>query len=314
MTDDQINKLNMAVASHTVLGKNNDFWKNIPVFVSSEALLKNAIAAIHAESQKQASNPKGYTVSKKNIKQQLLNSTLQAIGPVASHAVLIDDQVLLKKISFTENNLNHCREQALVNKARIVHTEADKYILLLSPYSYREADLDAFSALISQFEAAIPLRRTATSEISTATDNLRILFHDLSGILRNKLDFLMLSFMITQPDFYKTYTSARIIVDLGKRTGNTHTIISGTIVNFETEEPLVGVNVLCNETGKIVYTDVKGKYSHTLAEGGTYTFRALLTNFTPFDSDPVTVIKGTHFTLDIDLEPEEPEEPEPPQA
>ncbi len=310
MTDDQINKLNMAETTATVLANYKPSWELIPVFVSSEALLKNAIAAIHAQSQKQASSPKGFTVSKKNIKQQLLNSALQAIGPVASHAVLIDDQVLLKKISFSENNLNHCREQDLVNKARIVHTEAKNYILLLAPYGYREADLDAFGVLIDQFEAAIPLRRTATSEISTATDNLRIHFHDLNGILRTKLDFLMLSFMTTQPDFYKTYTSARIIVDLGKRSGNAHTIVSGTIVNFETEEPLVGVNVLCNETGKIVFTDVNGKYSHTLADGGTYTFRAMLTNFTSFDSDPVTVNKGTHFNLDIDLEPEEPEQPQ----
>jgi hypothetical protein len=313
MTDDQINKLNMAETSSTVLGKNNDFWKDIPVFVTSEALLKNAIAAIHAESQKQTSSPKGYTVSKMNIKQQLLNATLQAIGPVSSHAVLIDDQVLLKKISFSENNLKHSREQDLVNKARIVHTEAKNYILLLAPYGYREADLDAFGLLIDQFEAAIPLRRTATSEISTATKNLRILFHDLNGILRTKIDLLMLSFMTTQPDFYKTYMSSRVIVDLGKRSGNAHTIVSGTIVNFETEEPLVGVNVLCNETGKTVFTDVNGKYSHTLAEGGTYTFRAMLTNFTTFDSDPFTVNKGIHFTLDIDLEPEEPEEPEQPQ-
>jgi len=41
------------------------------------------------------------------------------------------------------------------------------------------------------------------------------LFKETDAILKNKLDKLMLSFRITNPDFYTNYLNARIIVDLG---------------------------------------------------------------------------------------------------
>ncbi|MBM3434642.1 MAG: carboxypeptidase-like regulatory domain-containing protein [Bacteroidetes bacterium] len=305
MTDDQINKLNMAESTSTVIGQNEVIWADSPVFVRAKTALGSTISAIHLQSQKQGSDPKGYTVSKKSIKLQLIDAALHAIGALATHAVDIDDQVLLKKIAFTEYNLTHCREQELVDKSGIIADAAQPLLQTLAGHKYKESDYTAFTTLINSFESSIPLRRAAITGISTATDNLEILFRDLNAVLRNKLDFLILNYRKSHPDFFKAYTSARIIVDLGKRTGNKQTIISGVITNFETENPIIGVSVLCNETGKIVFTDVNGKYSHTLPDGGTYTFRAMLENFTSYDTDPVTLLKGAHVTLDIELEPVE---------
>jgi hypothetical protein len=305
MNDDQINKLNSGETSKTVIDLNKSKWEDSEVFVATVAALGNTITAIHAESQKQASDPKGYTITKKSIKELLVDASLHAVGALATHAIDVDDQVLLKKISFTEYNLNHCREQELVDKSSLIAQSAQPLLQQLLRHKYLQTDYTELTSLITQFETAIPLRRVATTEISTATDNLEVLFRTLSSILRNKLDFLMLNYRKPYPDFYKQYKSARQIVDLGKRTGNKFTMISGIITNFETELPMVGVNVLCNETGKIVFTDVNGKYTHTLPDAGTYTFRAMLDNFTPYDTDPITLLKGAHVTLNIELEPVE---------
>jgi hypothetical protein len=49
----------------------------------------------------------------------------------------------------------------------------------------------------------------------SATTAIGGLFKDTDAILKNKLDKLILSFRITNPDFYTNYLNARIIVDLG---------------------------------------------------------------------------------------------------
>jgi hypothetical protein len=53
----------------------------------------------------------------------------------------------------------------------------------------------------------------------SATTAIGGLFKDVDAILKNKLDKLVLSFRVTNPDFYTNYLNARIIVDLGAGKG-----------------------------------------------------------------------------------------------
>jgi hypothetical protein len=53
----------------------------------------------------------------------------------------------------------------------------------------------------------------------SATTAIGGLFKDADTILKNKLDRLVLSFRVTNPDFYTNYLNARIIVDLGAGKG-----------------------------------------------------------------------------------------------
>ena len=79
MNDDQINKLNSGETSKTVIDLNKSKWEDSEVFVATVAALGNTITAIHEESQKQASDPKGYTITKKSIKELLVDASLHAV-------------------------------------------------------------------------------------------------------------------------------------------------------------------------------------------------------------------------------------------
>lgn len=63
------------------------------------------------------------------------------------------------------------------------------------------------------FKEAIPQKRVATSTSKVSTENIGDVINSLHTLLKEELDALMLLLEEDQPDFYKAYKNARIIVD-----------------------------------------------------------------------------------------------------
>lgn len=67
--------------------------------------------------------------------------------------------------------------------------------------------------LETEFRAAIPRKRMADNVSKVSTQNIANLFDTADQLLKEELDLLMLPFEFTQPDFYRTYKNARMIVN-----------------------------------------------------------------------------------------------------
>lgn len=77
--------------------------------------------------------------------------------------------------------------------------------------------------------------------------------------------------------------------------------ITGTVVDAETGEPLIGVNVVIQGTGRGAATDVEGRYQITDLDPGIYDIKATFLSYAPMNVEEVKVEAGETTNLDIQL-------------
>lgn len=80
--------------------------------------------------------------------------------------------------------------------------------------------------------------------------------------------------------------------------------ITGTVVDSETGETLIGVNVVIDGTIKGTATDIDGRYTIRNVEPGTYTLVVSYLSFSTQRITGVVVEEGATVTLDVALQPE----------
>lgn len=85
---------------------------------------------------------------------------------------------------------------------------------------------------------------------------------------------------------------------------NTTGSISGTVVDSESGETLIGVNVVLEGTLKGTATDIDGKYTLKAVEPGTYTLVISYISFTTQRITGVEINAGESVQMDIILNPE----------
>lgn len=69
--------------------------------------------------------------------------------------------------------------------------------------------------MISDFEQSIASPRVSVTSRKNATNDISKLFTNCDNTIKNKMDKLVEKFKLSNPDFYKQYHDARIIVDHG---------------------------------------------------------------------------------------------------
>jgi hypothetical protein len=311
MKDSQENKLSMyeAVLAFLALAIYAPLWSAKPAIVAAKAFVENSIKRIRLYRLVQERNHKGLTTAKTQVQSGLVNAVLKLIDGLVSYASSVNDQDLLQSINYTKSDLTHERDNNLVDMARVVYTAAEPRAHELSEFEVTEADITAVDDLIGQYEIAMPAKRVSVNEQKVATKNIEQEFKSIDLYFRNTFDNLMLQFRTSQPDFYKGYLNARIIINLGTRskvakpavTGKT--IFDGVILNFGTGLPEAGVKVTLIESLQSVVTGADGKYSFTLDKGGPCTLTAEKAGFTTWNEDTTLIETGQHYTLEIQLEP-----------
>jgi hypothetical protein len=144
---------------------------------------------------------------------------LKVSGSLLAYASVTNNAELTGIADYTKSELMKARDNIFYDKARIIYEAAQPLATQLAGYNIVAADITQFQTLLGQFLTTIPKRRNATAVSKSATTAIGGLFKDVDAILKNKLDKLVLSFRVTNPDFYTNYLNARIIVDLGAGKG-----------------------------------------------------------------------------------------------
>lgn len=215
MTSDQINKLNMYEAVQAFVAGTQSTWTSIAAIGTSKQEFDNKIAAIRTERQKQEKDASGLVTERKLIRETLTRQTLKVSGALLAYASATGNAELMAVADYSPSNLSQSRNNIFYDKARLIYEAASPLATQLADYNLAAADLTQLQTMLGQFLTAIPKRRNATATSKSATAAIRALFKETDLLLKNKLDMLMLSFRISNPDFYANYQNARIIVDLG---------------------------------------------------------------------------------------------------
>lgn len=215
MTSDQINKLNMYEAVQAFLAGTQATWTPVAAIGTAKTEFDNKLTAIRTERQKQEKDASGLVTERKLLRETLTRQTLKVSGALLAYSSATGNAELMAVANYSPSNLAQSRDNIFYDKARIISEAASPLATQLTGYNLVAADLTQLQTLLGQYLTAIPKRRNAAAVSKSATAAIRALFKDADLLLRKKLDMLMLSFRISNPDFYANYQNARIIVDLG---------------------------------------------------------------------------------------------------
>ena len=225
MNAKQINKLNMFEAVQAFLANTQATWTSIAAIGTTKLELDGKITAIRTERQKQEKDASGLVTERKMQRETLLRLTLKVSGSLLAYASVTNNAELTGIADYTKSELMKARDNIFYDKARIIYEAAQPLATQLAGYNIVAADITQFQTLLGQFLTTIPKRRNATAVSKSATTAIGGLFKDVDAILKNKLDKLVLSFRVTNPDFYTNYLNARIIVDLGAGKGPEEVVV-----------------------------------------------------------------------------------------
>jgi hypothetical protein len=228
MNAKQINRLNMFEAVQAFMANTQTTWTSITAIGAAKLELDGKITAIRTERQKQEKDASGLVVERKTLRETLTRQTLKVSGALLAYASATNNAELIGIVDYTPSNFVRARDNIFYDMVRIIYEAATPLATQLAGYNIVAADLTLMQTQLTQFLTAIPKRRNATAVSKSATTAIGGLFKDADTILKNKLDRLVLSFRVTNPDFYTNYLNARIIVDLGAGKGTE--VVSGAPV------------------------------------------------------------------------------------
>ena len=213
----QLNKSRMYGATTQVLDNHRSLFETMAELAAAYQQLKEKMILIDRYRQVQEVDNSGLTRSKGTLREELTTQLLRISSALTAHAAAGNDQVLQAKVSYSLSELKKSPDGILYDIAVLVNGLATTATDQLQTYFVGPEELARFDWLTNEFKSVLPLRRAATSISKASTSNISELFHEIDTLLKGKVDLLLKPFRFTQPDFYKAYRNARVLVNYGRR-------------------------------------------------------------------------------------------------
>jgi hypothetical protein len=216
------NKFAMYQATNVVLTKKDykSLWQGIVGFVQLQADLNTEIGTITSLSAKQGRRKTGLAEDKDAARLAMCKAGNIIAGAVAAYAHKVGNHELLTRVETTLSILLGGRGKDSRDKCADILSAATANLAALADYDVKQPDLDNLNQRIGEFDALSPQPQVALGEAKGAGQAMDATFDRADGILNNGLDNLMLKFEDTNPDFFRDYTNARIIIDRPGGHGN----------------------------------------------------------------------------------------------
>ena len=213
MNAQQINKSRMFYAATQVLDDNQPRFAHMAELAAAHHELKGMVFRIDEHRQVQVVDNTGLTRNKETLREELTNLLLRISAGLTAHAAATGDQVLRAKAEYSLSDLKKSSDRILCDIAVLINSLAANSAEALRTYFVGPDELAQFDRLTNAFKSILPLRRAAASVSKVSTSNISEVFHAIDALLKNKIDLLMQPFRFTQPDFFKAYKNARVIVN-----------------------------------------------------------------------------------------------------
>ena len=195
-------------------------WKPLPAFARAVGDFTGVIPEITDTVQVQASRI-GTAGEKAAALEALGNAVHEVGGAVFSFAEDNEDHELKGRVDFSRTDITDGRESEIVARCRDILSAASANIDSLADYGVNQAKLGGLKKKIDAFEQLHTKPRQNIATSSAATKRMPKLFGKADGIIKRRLDKLVVQFKESAPDFYNEYQAARSIVDNpGGRNGN----------------------------------------------------------------------------------------------
>ena len=215
MNQFQENRLSMFYAVQGTLLENNAIWSGTPAIVTASGDLDGNIKSLEDALEVQVRDIRGHSKDKSNAEETMIAQTLDVAGKVMAFATATNNEALAEAMNIFPSELRRYRDSIVAQRCQDVHDSANTVLASLVGYGVDAAKLTALQAAITAYLAQNTAPRLAITERKNATAEIDLLVESTLELLHRRMDPLMQGYAITEPAFYRLYTDARIVVDLG---------------------------------------------------------------------------------------------------
>lgn len=215
----QESKIKMSRAVSGILEDYEVIVSKTPGLPDAHAALDNLIEETELHSQGQLNNGQELTTAKTMARANLVASVVNVCAALAAYSTASPDpalKVLKTKYKLSDSEIKKMRDMPLLTFANTVFEDAQPYAALLEPFATAD-DVAQLKVLADNFNTSLPKRRTQQSKSKLSTQNLEEAIARIDLLLNDTIDVLVKPWETKEPDFYRAYQNARIIVDAPSR-------------------------------------------------------------------------------------------------
>ena len=219
MKKTQESKIKMARSTLGILTGNEEIVAGTPGLGNATEALMELIGETEYHSQGQMNTGSELTTRKNEARAALIVSTLRVAAALAAYGAASADpvvQLLKAKYQVSDDKVKKMRDMSLFTFASMVFADASPVAAQLAPFAAEE-HVAGLKTLADNFNALLPQKRTQLSKSSLSTQNLEDAVDRIDKLLKETIDILVKPWEYSQPDFFRAYTNARIIVDAASR-------------------------------------------------------------------------------------------------
>jgi hypothetical protein len=217
MNLNQINKIRMYQSTYLVLENHSSLFEVSEVFKTKHQVFKNGMQQLEHYRQIQEEATSGHTQEKEQVRDELTEIMLRVSAAEVAFATGTGNLNLKKKAHYVPSRLYRASDPVLYDIAENLHKLALPVAGELIIYFVDQPELDLLKEKTETFKMVMPQNRVSVSTRKTSTLNISKLIRGTDKLLKEELDAMMLPFRFSQPDFYREYKNARIIVDYSGR-------------------------------------------------------------------------------------------------
>lgn len=197
----------------TFLDKNGTIWNGKPAFLDAVTRARDGTTQIRGRTGQQQSPTEGVTGEKAQVRDDLEEKLLVIADLIAAFAAKTANPELAAQVQMTKSSLDGLPDSGLVQTAKRVTEAAEANMAPLAAYGVTPTTNDELKAAADLFANKKESPREAIIGRKIETLSLPTAIRAVRSIFRNELDKLMTAFKKPEPDFYKGYFTARIIID-----------------------------------------------------------------------------------------------------
>lgn len=212
MDKTKINKGRMYHSTNLVLDKFSGSFADHAELNQAHSELKSGILLIDEEQQVQVVDNKGLTQAKVALRTDVTQRILKLTKALKALATLQKNTDLLTKTNYKLGDLNRLSDPILFDVVTMLMKLAGPLRPQLVKFFFTDEDFNRTEAAITEFKSAIPQKRLATTVSKSSTKKISEVFKSIDKLLKEVIDVYVAPFEYQNPDFYREYSNARIIV------------------------------------------------------------------------------------------------------
>lgn len=213
MNKEQTNYLRMFINVQSTMDQKSALWNSVPVILTVKNQFDELLQRIAKVNERTNPNTEGVTASKERILEGLAEKAVVLSGTLQAYAAFNNDEVLASKVKLTKSDILQTRETNVDGLVKPVITAARENLGNLADFMVTGEMITETETSLDDFNAMIGSPRTIRNQAFAAMDALNELIDAGNGLLKNKLDKLMIRYKSSNPEFYNEYLRARTIVD-----------------------------------------------------------------------------------------------------